>query len=97
MGHFVRAYHMVGWYPWVNFIFAILIWSAIIGLMFWAVSSFSRRPHMTYAPPVATPPVPPQPSAVEILRQRFACGEIDAATFDEMRKKLGDNDQAVTL
>ncbi len=28
------------------------------------------------------------PSAMEILRQRYARGQIDAATFDEMRARL---------
>jgi putative membrane protein len=28
------------------------------------------------------------PSAMEILRQRFARGEIDTATFEQMRERL---------
>ncbi len=33
-------------------------------------------------------PQPQQPSAMEILRRRYARGEIDAATFDQMRERL---------
>lgn len=40
-------------------------------------------------PHPGVPPVSPvQPSAMEILRQRYARGEIDAATFDQMRERL---------
>ncbi len=40
--------------------------------------------------PFYHPGVPPvQPSALEILRQRYARGEIDAVTFDQMRERLG--------
>ncbi|GAC1363122.1 MAG: hypothetical protein NVS2B12_33890 [Ktedonobacteraceae bacterium] len=31
---------------------------------------------------------PQQPSAMEILNQRYAHGEIDAVTFDQMRERL---------
>jgi putative membrane protein len=34
------------------------------------------------------PPPPYQPSAVEILRQRYARGDIDEATYQQMRERL---------
>ncbi|HEY5006091.1 MAG TPA: SHOCT domain-containing protein [Ktedonobacteraceae bacterium] len=46
---------------------------------------FAPRPGQ---PPFAYQPPMPQASAQEILRQRFARGEIDAATFDQMRERL---------
>ena len=59
-----------------------VIWIALIGLLIWAVSRlFTNRG-------VLTKPLDRGPSAEEILRQRYARGEIDAATFDEMRRRL---------
>ncbi|MGZ3611728.1 MAG: SHOCT domain-containing protein [Ktedonobacteraceae bacterium] len=67
---------------------ALLIWGLI--RMF---STRGRHYHMPprYNPvsPTFTPGMSPsQPSAMEILRQRYARGEIDAATFENMRERL---------
>jgi putative membrane protein len=36
---------------------------------------------------------PTQPSASDILNQRYARGEIDAATYDQMRERLSNADR----
>lgn len=36
------------------------------------------------------PPVPPTRTALEILKERYARGEIDKAEFDERRRVLGE-------
>ncbi len=60
-------------------------WLVLLGLLIWGVvRRFSARQTPFYRPGV--PPV--QPSAIEILRQRYARGEIDAVTFDQMRERL---------
>jgi putative membrane protein len=60
-------------------------WLVLLGLLIWGVvRRFSARHTPFYRPGV--PPV--QPSAMEILRQRYARGEIDAVTFDQMRERL---------
>lgn len=58
------------------------VWVAVIGLLIWAASwLFTNR--------ASSPgPLDRSPSALEILRQRYARGEIDAATFDEMRRRI---------
>ena len=61
--------------------FWIVILALLIGSM---IRWFRYRQVPAYQ--FGTPPV--QPSALEILRQRYARGEIDAATFDQMRERL---------
>ncbi len=64
-----------------------LFWLVILGLLIWGLIrwlSSRNRQVFSYNPRV--PPV--QPSALEILRQRYARGEIDTATFDRMREQL---------
>lgn len=65
----------------------LLIWSLI--RMFTRGRRYSMPPRYNPGPPTYTPGQPPsQLSAMEILRQRYARGEIDAATFDSMRERL---------
>lgn len=65
-------------------------WLIILALLIWGVIrrfGYRGRPtpfYHTYQS--GMPPV--QPSALEILRQRYARGEIDATTFDQMRERL---------
>jgi putative membrane protein len=59
-----------------------VVWIALIGLLIWAVSRLfaNRSPSGGQSDR--------GPSALEILRQRYARGEIEAATFNEMRRRL---------
>ncbi|MBV9228240.1 MAG: SHOCT domain-containing protein [Chloroflexi bacterium] len=70
-----------------------LFWFVLLALLIgFAVRRFSarNRPWAFYRhAPFYTPGTPSaQPSAMEILRQRYARGEIDAVTFDQMRERL---------
>lgn len=56
-------------------------WLALLGVIIWAVVRLTTRRGQA---PMQAPP----PSAEEILRQRYARGEIDAQTFETMRERL---------
>jgi putative membrane protein len=68
-----------------------IFWIVILGLLIWGLirwlSTRSRHVHMPYYTP-GMPPAQPSASAMEILRQRYARGEIDTATFESMRERL---------
>ena len=62
---------------------------AIIGVLVWTVVMTSRSHGPTPSPPSAVASQSPQPTAREILDQRFARGEIDATEYAERKQLLG--------
>lgn len=60
-------------------IMMLLIWAAIILLVVWAVRSVFPSPRQSE-----------HESAEEILKRRYAAGEISQAEYDQARKALGD-------
>ena len=59
----------------------------ILGLLIWGVIyrfNCQGRPFRSFPSSRSSH----MPDALEILRQRYACGEIDAITFDQMRERL---------
>jgi putative membrane protein len=75
------GYNMTGMGWWM--IVSSLIWFGLIAVAVWAFARWVSRPSQ----PIASS-APPAPSATEILRQRFARGEIDSETFERMRREL---------
>lgn len=71
--------------------FSGLIWLALLGLLIWGLVRLVSGRHSA---PVAGGPwrtfgTPPTgPSATEILRQRYARGEIDVETYQQMLERL---------
>jgi putative membrane protein len=67
--------------------FGMVFWIALLVVLTWALIRWLTSKTATAAPPVTSTPAS-EPSALEILRQRYARGEIDTATFEQMRERL---------
>lgn len=64
-----------------------VVWLALIGVAVWALVRWvSHRTSTPENAPLRRSTT--EPSAEEILRQRYARDEIDAATFEQMRERL---------
>jgi putative membrane protein len=61
-------------------IFSLILWGALIIFAVWAVRTLlAQRDNRGHAP--ATP--------LDVLRHRYAAGEIDREEFERMKKDLG--------
>jgi|SRR5437660_2698608 len=80
------------WFLLPLFLLGRFFWIVILALLIgYAIRRFGfrhRYAHYAHAPFYHYNVPPTQQSALEILRQRYARGEIDAATFDQMRERL---------
>jgi putative membrane protein len=75
------GYNVTGMGWWM--VISSIIWLALIAIGVWAFARWASRQTQQM-----TSSAPPTPSATEILRQRFARGEIDNDTFERMRQQL---------
>lgn len=77
-------------FSWGGMVLMILggvLWIALLVVLVWAVIRWlGRRTNVPSFPGAAVPV--DHPSALEILRQRYARGEIDTATFEQQRERL---------
>lgn len=65
----------------------MVLWIALLVILVWAVIRWlDRRTNLPGSPGSGTPVN--QPSALEILKQRYARGEIDTPTYEQMRERL---------
>lgn len=79
--------------PWPFHFFCLVV----LGLLIWgAIYWFNRRGRRLGSSPSRMSHNEPDRTggldAMEVLRQRYARGEIDAATFAQMREQLGSSD-----
>src|SRR6266700_1780481 len=71
-----------GW-GWFMMMFGGVLWIAVLVVLVWDLIRWFER-----KAPASGQSTPASPSAFEILRQRYARGEIDSATFEQMRERL---------
>src|ERR1700694_2308422 len=62
-----------------------IFWLTLLGLVIWALIRWLNR---STSLDTRTSTTSSEPSAMEILQQRYARGEIDPATFEQMREHL---------
>jgi len=75
-----------GW-GWLLMSFGMVLWIALLVVLVWAIIRWVNNRTGTPVPP-ALSGTPGTPTALEILQQRYARGEIDTATFEQMRERL---------
>jgi putative membrane protein len=76
-----------GWGGMLLMSLGTILWIALMVVLVWALIRWINGRTTTLVPPYTSAP-PTGPSALEILRQRYARGEIDTATFEQMREQL---------
>jgi putative membrane protein len=64
---------------WGGMWFGWIFWLAIIGLIIWGVKTIARSHDSS---------LPRQESALDILKKRYARGEISREEFEQMKKDL---------
>jgi putative membrane protein len=67
-----------------------IVWLVLLGIAIWALVHW-----VSHRTPVSG--LSSGPSAIEILRQRYARGEIDATTFEQMRERLEASQRSESL
>ena len=75
-----------GW-GWLMMSLGTILWIAVLVVLVWALIRWLNTRTSTPVPPPSSG-VQSGPTALEILQQRYARGEIDTATFEQMRERL---------
>jgi putative membrane protein len=75
-------------FGWGGMSLIALLWIALLVVLVWALIRWINGRTTTPVPPSTSVP-PTGPSAMEILRQRYARGEITSEQYRAMRAELG--------
>jgi putative membrane protein len=74
-----------GWASWTMYLGMIVFWVGVVALVIWGVKALAG-PTAAHSVPLVSQ-VPPE-SAADVLKRRYAAGEIDAAEFEQKRRDL---------
>ena len=75
-----------GW-GWLMMSLGTILWIAVLVVLVWALIRWLNTRTSTPVPPLSSG-AHSGPTALEILQQRYARGEIDTVTFEQMRERL---------
>ena len=71
-----------------GFFFMLLFWLLIIGLVVWVIAQVFSRTNTQTTGGGSTQISTQQNTALEVLKQRYARGEITKSEYEEMRREL---------
>jgi putative membrane protein len=77
----------IGWMNMSLMVLGMTLWVVVLVALGWAVVRWLSNRTTEKASQESTRSVH-EPSALEILKQRYARGELDTATFENMRERL---------
>lgn len=83
-----------GWLMMLVMLVGLLLGVIVLVLLIWVLVRWLQRSQLGSSSPAVPAQVGPpgahesQPTPVDVLRQRYARGEIDTATFEEMQRRL---------
>ena len=71
-----------GWGVWTMYAGMVVFWAVVVGLIIWIIKSLGS------SRATSTVPVQAQENPIDLLKRRYAAGEIDAAEFEQKRRDL---------
>ena len=74
------------WFSMSLMMIGMTLWIALLVVLVWALIRWLNRKTLTSMPKSDAPVS--ELSALEILHQRYARGEIDAGTYEQMKERL---------
>jgi|NGEPerStandDraft_8_1074529.scaffolds.fasta_scaffold00946_6 putative membrane protein len=71
-----------GWISWTMYLGMVVFWVGVVALIVWGIKGLAGSGAAQTAPQL------PRESAADVLKRRYASGEIDSAEFEQKRREL---------